>query len=83
MSGCHNAVEYVYQYIDDELTVTRRARIRLHLKRCGSCIGAYEFEQQLKARVALAGKAQPSEEFLATIRQIVEDERCNPRSDAD
>lgn len=78
MSGCHNAVEYVYQYIDDELTVTRRTRIRWHLRRCGSCIGAYEFEQKLKARVAAAGKVQPSEEFLAMIRNIVNDERGNP-----
>jgi mycothiol system anti-sigma-R factor len=75
MNGCHNAVEYVYQYIDDELTVTRRTRIRWHLKRCGNCVGAYEFEQKLKARVAAAGRAQPSEEFLATIRAIVNEER--------
>lgn len=72
MSGCETAVEYVYQYIDDEITVTRRARIKWHLRRCPSCVGAYEFEKQLKQRVAAAGKAQPSPEFLAQIREIVE-----------
>lgn len=83
MSGCSNAVEYVYQYIDDELTVTRRTRIRWHLKRCGNCINAYEFEQKLKARVAQAGKAEPSAQFLATIREIVEQERSNPSGSPD
>ena len=82
MSGCDNAVEYVYQYIDDELTVTRRTRIRWHLKRCTTCIGAFEFEQKLKARVAEAGKTQPSPEFLATIRQIVNQERCSSQDDS-
>ncbi len=79
MSGCDNAVEYVYQYIDDELTMTRRARIRLHLRRCGSCVGSYEFEQQLKARIAQAGRQQPSPEFLQAIRRIVDEERCKPK----
>lgn len=75
MSGCDNAVEYVYQFIDDELTVTRRARVRWHLKRCGSCVDAFEFERQLKVRIAKAGKAEPPAEFLAQIREIVEQER--------
>ncbi|MEZ5176317.1 MAG: zf-HC2 domain-containing protein [Acidimicrobiia bacterium] len=75
MSGCENAVEYVYQYIDGELTVSRKARIRWHLRRCNHCDDAFEFEQELKARIAAAGKQQPSEEFLAALRAIIEEEK--------
>jgi mycothiol system anti-sigma-R factor len=74
MTGCDNAVEYVYQFIDDELTVARRARIKWHLKRCGVCVGAFDFERQLKARIAAAGRAEPPAEFLQQIRAIVEQE---------
>ncbi|KAA3637237.1 MAG: hypothetical protein DWP92_08195 [Armatimonadetes bacterium] len=80
MSGCQNAVEYVYQYIDDELTVTRRARIRWHLRRCGNCIDAFTFETQLKARVSQAGRVAPSQEFLDTLRRLIEEEKARPEA---
>ena len=51
MNGCHNAIEYMYQYIDEELTPARRARIKMHLKRCDVCPDAFDFEQQLKAKI--------------------------------
>ena len=82
MSGCDKAVEYVYQYIDDELTVTRRARIRWHLRKCGSCLDAYDFERQLKIRIARAGRQAPPPEFLAQIRALVEQERNSGTGEA-
>ncbi len=81
MSGCENAVEYVYQYIDGEITMTRRARIRWHLRRCGDCIDAYSFESQLKTRVAEAGREAPSEEFLKTLRILIDEETSRPDAD--
>lgn len=75
MNGCDNAVEYVYQYIDDELTMTRRARVRWHLRRCGHCIDAYEFERQLKARIKTAGKEEPSSDFFDSLRSMIDSER--------
>lgn len=82
MSGCENAVEYIYQYIDDELTMTRRARIRWHLHRCGPCINAFSFESELKARVADAGRQAPSEQFLATLRILIAEEKARPDTDS-
>ena len=75
MNGCDNAVEYVYQYIDDELTLTRKARIRWHLRRCGHCVDAYTFETQLKARIKQAGGSEPPQELFDTLRGIIEQER--------
>jgi mycothiol system anti-sigma-R factor len=75
MNGCENAVEYVYQYIDEELTMTRSTRIKWHLKRCGHCTDAFTFETLLKERIASGGKSQPPEELFNTLRALIEQER--------
>jgi len=75
MSACDRAIEYIYQYIDDELTVTRRTRIQWHLKRCSSCMDAFTFETQLKERIAIGGRTEPSEELFDTLRALIQQER--------
>ncbi len=75
MSGCDNAVDYVYQYLDDELTVTRKARIKWHLRRCGHCMSAYEFETSLKSKISESGKTEPPPELFDTLRALIEQER--------
>lgn len=75
MSECHEAIEYVYQYIDDELTSTRKARIKWHLKRCGHCVDAYAFETQLKQKIASSGKTEPEPELFDTLRALIQQER--------
>jgi len=75
MSGCDEAVEYVYQYLDDELTTTRKARIKWHLKRCGHCMDAYTFETQLKEKIASSGKTEPPPELFSSLRALLQQER--------
>ena len=75
MSACDRAIEYIYQYIDDEMTVTRRTRVEWHLKRCASCMDAFTFETQLKERISIAGKIEPSEELFDTLRALIQQER--------
>jgi len=75
MNGCHNAIEYMYQYIDEELTPARRARIKLHLRRCDQCPDAFDFEEQLKAKIHAAGRATPPPELFANLRALIEEER--------
>ncbi|MFV2000576.1 MAG: zf-HC2 domain-containing protein [Acidimicrobiia bacterium] len=74
MSDCHEAIEYVYQYIDDELTSTRKARIKWHLKRCGHCMDAYSFETELKQKIASGGKTEPAPELFDTLRALIQQE---------
>jgi mycothiol system anti-sigma-R factor len=72
---CDNAVDYLYQYIDQELTWSRRLRIRWHLKRCGDCMDAYDFEVQLKARIRECGRDdEPPQELFDRIRALIEQE---------
>ena len=75
MSGCEHAVEYVYSYIDEELTFTRRTRISMHLRRCGRCCDAFEFERALKARIAASGKSEPPAELFDQLRALLQQEQ--------
>ncbi len=79
--ACDNAVEYVYQYIDSELTGVRKTRISMHLKRCGHCHDAFQFEKDLKAKIAASGKTQPPQELFDQIRALIETERKNRAQD--
>ena len=47
-AGCRDAVEALYEYLDGELTETKRDRIQAHLDGCGSCFEAYDFEAELR-----------------------------------
>ncbi len=75
MSACDRAIEYIYQYIDDEMTTSHRTRVQWHLKRCGSCMDAFTFETQLKERIATGGRTEPSEELFDTLRALLHQEQ--------
>lgn len=81
MNGCEHAVQYVYHYLDKELTLARRARIRMHLRRCNDCGGAYEFEAKLKAMIKQKGSTSPPPELFDTLRTLIDEERKNPHPD--
>ena len=48
-SGCDHAIEYIYQYLDDEISTYHATRIKVHLRTCSSCMDAYQFETKLKS----------------------------------
>ena len=82
MSGhaCEHAIEYIYLFIDEEeLTLSRRSRIRWHLRRCGGCTDAFAFEERLKVLIRERGRSQPPPELFATLRALIEEERAHPR----
>jgi len=80
-SGCDHAVEYVYQFLDDEITWWHRVRIRWHLRRCSDCSNAYEFESKLKSVIRQRGRSQPPPELFDTLRALIEEERTQPEED--
>ena len=45
---CERALVVLYQFLDGELTVERRARIEVHLNGCPHCFSAFDFEQELR-----------------------------------
>jgi mycothiol system anti-sigma-R factor len=50
--NCNEAHQRLYRYLDGEMTPVRRAWVTLHLRRCPSCAGGFDFERQLKVRIA-------------------------------
>ena len=81
-TACEHAIEYVYNYLDDEVTMTRRTRIRWHLRRCTQCTSAYDFEARLKQVIRERGRSEPPPELFDTLRALIEEERANLDPDA-
>jgi anti-sigma factor (TIGR02949 family) len=75
-SSCDHAVEYLYQYIDEELTYFQASRIRLHLRRCPPCLDAYDFEARLKQVIRERGRTEPRPELFEAIRALIRQERA-------
>ena len=73
-SGCDHAIEYIYQYLDDEISFVHSSRIKLHLKRCSSCMNAYEFENKLKSVIRERGRTEPPPELFDRLRAMIEQE---------
>lgn len=74
-SGCDYAIEYVYQYLDEEASFFTRSRIRVHLQRCAPCMDAFQFEMRLKDVIHERGKSQPPPELFDTLRALIQEER--------
>ena len=79
--ACEHAVEYVYHYLDDEMTVFRRARISWHLRRCHQCCGAFEFETRLRSVIRARGREEPPQELFDGLRALIERERESDAGD--
>jgi mycothiol system anti-sigma-R factor len=45
---CREALGELYEFLDGELTVERKETIRGHLDGCVDCIGAFDFEAELR-----------------------------------
>jgi mycothiol system anti-sigma-R factor len=74
-SGCEHAIEYVYQYLDEEITFFQKSRVSVHLKRCVHCTDAFEFERRLKALIRERGRSEPPPELFDTLRALIQQER--------
>jgi mycothiol system anti-sigma-R factor len=74
-SGCDHAIEYIYQYLDDEISTYHQTRIKLHLRRCSACMDAYQFETKLKTVIRERGRTEPPAELFDTLRALLEQER--------
>jgi mycothiol system anti-sigma-R factor len=49
---CQEALEELYTFLDGELTVEKREHIRHHLDDCNPCLGAFDFEAEVRMVIA-------------------------------
>ena len=76
--ACDHALEYMYQYLDEELTISRTARIKWHLRKCDACPGAYDFETRLKMMIRDKGRDELPAELFDRLRTLIRDEDAGP-----
>ena len=74
-TGCEHAIEYVYQYLDEEISFFQKSRVQVHLRKCVSCTGAYDFERRLKQLIRERGRTEPPPELFDTLRALIQEER--------
>jgi len=49
---CNGTIERLYRFLDGELTEERRLDIQHHLDDCSPCLGAFDFEAELRVVIA-------------------------------
>lgn len=49
---CEEALHELYHFLDGELTTDRRSLITNHLDSCSTCLGAFDFEADLRRVVS-------------------------------
>ncbi|MDQ2729091.1 MAG: mycothiol system anti-sigma-R factor [Actinomycetota bacterium] len=68
---CEEALDTLYWYLDGELTEDRRQQIQIHLKECSPCLGAFDFEAELKAVVAKRCRDQVPEHLRLRVAAVL------------
>jgi len=73
---CHEVLEDVYLYLDEECDRVSTAKIKQHLHECGPCLQEFGIEQEVKALVqrCCGGERAPDglkQRLKATLREIV------------
>jgi mycothiol system anti-sigma-R factor len=68
-SGCADALEELYVYLDGELTDAKRSTIRHHLDDCNPCFEAFDFEAELRIVIATRCRDEVPEGLRTRIAQ--------------
>jgi mycothiol system anti-sigma-R factor len=69
---CQEALTELYTFLDGELTVEKREHIRHHLDDCNPCLGAYDFEAELRMVISAKCKEPVPESLKQKILQALE-----------
>ncbi|MGH8996929.1 MAG: mycothiol system anti-sigma-R factor [Acidimicrobiales bacterium] len=72
---CNEAIHQLYDYLDGELTDTRRTEISDHLDFCAPCASAMGFEAELRQVVADHCKDHVPDSLRLRIADLIEGER--------
>ncbi len=70
-TGCDEALENLYLYLDSELDASTSDRIRSHLDDCNGCVHSFEFEKRLKAVVKERLDEDVPDAFVARLRDAL------------
>lgn len=71
MADCNKTLHELYQYLDGQLTDDDRQHIQHHLDDCSPCLGAYDFEAELRTVVRNRCTDQVPESLRARIADAI------------
>jgi mycothiol system anti-sigma-R factor len=71
---CNETIERLYHYLDGELTDERRSEIREHLDECSPCLGAFDFESDLRKVIANRCKDHVPESLRQRVHDAISEE---------
>lgn len=71
---CDQVLEFVYQYLDAELTWLQRRRVQWHLRRCHPCTGMYYFEERLRTTIREKSAEPPPVDLIDRLRTVLRDQ---------
>ncbi len=72
---CEAALHELYHFLDGELTDERRTQISSHLDDCTTCLGAFDFETELRHVVAQRCRESVPEDLRLRIAALIQHER--------
>lgn len=59
MANCRETIAELDAFLDDELSDNARTHIRAHLEGCNDCLGAFDFQAELKAAIRRKCDTEP------------------------
>jgi len=68
---CAEALEKVFDYIDNSTIPELTSEIEAHITQCLNCHERFEFEQLLKARINRAAKLHAPEQLKQQIERLI------------
>jgi mycothiol system anti-sigma-R factor len=76
--NCDEAIGKLYEFLDDELTWFRKARVRYHLRNCPPCDKVFVFEEHLRAVIRERARDDPPAEVLDRLRRMIREAGAGP-----
>lgn len=70
---CFETKQDLYLYMDGELHVWRRVRVRVHLDACSYCQGGHDFELYLREQLRRACTSHPPHGLAERIQRALDD----------
>jgi mycothiol system anti-sigma-R factor len=71
---CEDALQVLYHYLDGELTDERRRLIKTHLDSCTTCLGAFDFEVELRQVIVCRVQDRVPDSLRIRIAQLMASE---------
>jgi len=73
VTDCRDALDVLYEYLDNQLEDLRSKNIKQHLDLCRACFGVYEFERLLRERMRMKTQHLSPDHLKKRIQDIVQE----------